>query len=89
MQASKQADDCLNVFSMDKIFKNYVYMEQEKKELEEQRVALMEEVQSYRRRIKQLEDDLLFRLSNSQVRSPRKMIKLQIGTMQTVGYIIL
>jgi dynein heavy chain len=29
-------------------------------------VALMEEVQSYRRRIKQLEDDLLFRLSNSQ-----------------------
>ena len=73
---------------MDKVFKNYVYMEQEKTELEEQRVALMEEVQSYRRRIKQLEDDLLFRLSNSQVRSPRKMIKLQIGTMQTVGYII-
>jgi dynein heavy chain len=34
--------------------------------LEEQRLALMEEVQSYRRRIKQLEDDLLFRLSNSQ-----------------------
>lgn len=29
-------------------------------------MALMEEVQSYRRRIKQLEDDLLFRLSNSQ-----------------------
>ncbi|CAL8466541.1 g6077 [Coccomyxa elongata] len=38
----------------------------EKTELEEQSVALMEEVQSYRRRIKQLEDDLLFRLSNSQ-----------------------
>ena len=28
----------------------------------------MEEVQSYRNRIKQLEDDLLFRLSNSQAR---------------------
>ena len=41
---------------------------QEKQELEEQRLALMEEVQSYRRRIKQLEDDLLFRLSNSQAR---------------------
>lgn len=40
---------------------------QEKQELEEQRVALMEEVQSYRNRIRQLEDDLLFRLSNSQV----------------------
>jgi len=40
---------------------------QEKKELEEQRLALMEEVQSYRNRIKQLEDDLLFRLSNSKV----------------------
>ena len=40
---------------------------QEKIELEEQRIALMEEVQSYRNRITQLEDDLLFRLSNSQV----------------------
>ena len=39
---------------------------QEKQELEEQRLLLMEEVQSYRNRIKQLEDDLLFRLSNSQ-----------------------
>ena len=28
----------------------------------------MEEVQSYRNKIKQLEDDLLFRLSNSQAR---------------------
>lgn len=46
-----------------------MWLEQEKTELEEQSVALMEEVQSYRRRIKQLEDDLLFRLSNSQVRS--------------------
>lgn len=27
----------------------------------------MEEVQSYKKKIKQLEDDLLFRLSNSQV----------------------
>ena len=41
---------------------------QEKQELEEQRIMLMEEVQSYRNRIKQLEDDLLFRLSNSQAR---------------------
>ena len=44
-----------------------VLYDQEKKELEEQRIALMEEVQSYRNRIKQLEDDLLFRLSNSKV----------------------
>ena len=40
----------------------------EKHELEEQRQGLMEEVQSYKKKIKQLEDDLLFRLSNSQVR---------------------
>lgn len=39
----------------------------EKHELEEQRQGLMEEVQSYKKKIKQLEDDLLFRLSNSQV----------------------
>ena len=39
---------------------------QEKADLERQRVALLEEVQSYRNKIKQLEDDLLFRLSNSQ-----------------------
>ncbi|KIZ06070.1 Dynein gamma chain, flagellar outer arm [Monoraphidium neglectum] len=38
----------------------------EKHELEEQRQALLEEVQSYKKKIKQLEDDLLFRLSNSQ-----------------------
>lgn len=38
----------------------------EKHELEEQRQALMEEVQSYKKKIRQLEDDLLFRLSNSQ-----------------------
>jgi len=43
---------------------------QEKTELEEQRVALVGEVQSYRTKIKQLEDDLLFRLSNSQARRP-------------------
>ena len=30
----------------------------------------MEEVQSYRNRIAQLEDDLLFRLSNSRVSDP-------------------
>ena len=40
----------------------------EKHELEEQRQQLMEEVQSYKKKIKQLEDDLLFRLSNSQGR---------------------
>jgi dynein heavy chain len=33
----------------------------EKHELEEQRQQLLEEVQSYRKKIKQLEDDLLFR----------------------------
>eukprot|EP00887_Chlorella_sp_A99_P001633 scaffold8.g1633.t1 len=38
----------------------------EKHELEEQRLRLVAEVQSYKARIKQLEDDLLFRLSNSQ-----------------------
>jgi len=37
----------------------------EKYELEEQRKALVEEVTAYKRKIKQLEDDLLFRLSNS------------------------
>ena len=37
----------------------------EKAELEEQRKALVEEVTAYKRKIKQLEDDLLFRLSNS------------------------
>ncbi len=39
---------------------------QEKHELEEQRQQLLEEVATYRCKIKQLEDDLLFRLSNSQ-----------------------
>ena len=37
----------------------------EKHELEGQRQQLVEEVQSYKKKIKQLEDDLLFRLSNS------------------------
>jgi dynein heavy chain len=37
----------------------------ERYELEEQRKALVEEVTAYKRKIKQLEDDLLFRLSNS------------------------
>ena len=40
---------------------------QEKHELEEQRQALAEEVVKYRLKIKQLENDLLFRLSNSSV----------------------
>ena len=38
----------------------------EKNELEVQRKTLVEEVTSYKKKIKQLEDDLLFRLSNSQ-----------------------
>ncbi|CAG9462434.1 unnamed protein product [Pedinophyceae sp. YPF-701] len=38
----------------------------ERYELEEQRQQLMAEANSYKRKIKQLEDDLLFRLSNSQ-----------------------
>ncbi len=42
-------------------------MMQEKHELEEQRQALAEEVVKYRLKIKQLENDLLFRLSNSSV----------------------
>eukprot|EP00217_Crustomastix_stigmatica_P013603 CAMPEP_0183798542 /NCGR_PEP_ID=MMETSP0803_2-20130417/19119_1 /TAXON_ID=195967 /ORGANISM="Crustomastix stigmata, Strain CCMP3273" /LENGTH=4519 /DNA_ID=CAMNT_0026043227 /DNA_START=42 /DNA_END=13598 /DNA_ORIENTATION=- len=37
----------------------------EKQELEQQRLGLIEEVTSYKKKIKQLEDDLLFRLSNS------------------------
>jgi len=37
----------------------------EKHELEEQRQQLVEEVASYRKKIKQLEDDLLYRLSSS------------------------
>ena len=44
----------------------------EKGELEEQRQALIEEVQNYKKKIKQLEDDLLNRLSNSQAR-PRPL----------------
>ena len=38
----------------------------EKNELEVQRLGLVEEVTNYKKKIKQLEDDLLFRLSNSQ-----------------------
>ena len=37
----------------------------EKHELEEQRQSLLEEVQSYKKKIKQLEDDLLFRSAPS------------------------
>lgn len=40
---------------------------QEKTDLEEQRHALAREVQAYRSKILQLEEDLLFRLSNSKV----------------------
>ena len=42
----------------------------EKNELEVQRKTLVEEVTTYKRKIKQLEDDLLFRLSNSQGNLP-------------------
>ena len=49
-------------------------MVQEKTELEEQRQVLAKEVQSYRSKISQLEEDLLFRLSNSKVgRDPSPM----------------
>ena len=37
----------------------------EKQDLEQQRLRMVEEVAKYRKRIRQLEDDLLFRLSNS------------------------
>jgi len=37
----------------------------EKHELEEQRQQLIEDVQNYKKKMKQLEDDLLFRLANS------------------------
>ncbi len=37
----------------------------EKQDLEQQRLKMVEEVAMYRKRIRQLEDDLLFRLSNS------------------------
>ena len=40
---------------------------QEKTDLEEQRQALAKEVQNYRSKILQLEEDLLYRLSNSTV----------------------
>ena len=40
---------------------------QEKTDLEEQRHALAKEVQAYRSKILQLEEDLLYRLSNSKV----------------------
>ena len=67
----------------------------EKHELEEQRQGLMEEVQSYKKKIKQLEDDLLYRLSNSQVRLKvlRKQLKLKcrlvINSMHTSVFKIL
>ncbi len=40
---------------------------QEKTNLEEQRQALAKEVQAYRSKILQLEEDMLYRLSNSKV----------------------
>ena len=61
---------------------------QEKKELEEQRITLMEEVQSYRNRITQLEDDLLFRLSNSQVGDTSTQCKLCIPVVTARAWII-
>lgn len=53
------------------LFTLYLHTTQEKHDLEEQRQQLIEEVARYRRKIKQLEDDLLFRLSNSQVGGAR------------------
>lgn len=40
-------------------------IQSEKQDLEQQRLRMVEEVAKYRKRIRQLEDDLLFRLSNS------------------------
>ncbi|DBA69380.1 TPA: Dynein gamma chain, flagellar outer arm [Trebouxia sp. C0005] len=59
----------------------------EKHELEEQRQGLMEEVQSYKKKIKQLEDDLLFRLSNSQgnLLDDTELIDVLAVTKQTAG----
>ena len=54
---------------------------QEKQELEEQRRALSEEVIRYRAKIKQLENDLLFRLSNSQVLAQDALPTSSAGTM--------
>lgn len=45
----------------------WCFIVQEKTDLEEQRHALAREVQAYRSKIVQLEEDLLFRLSNSKV----------------------
>jgi dynein heavy chain len=57
----------------------------EKNELESQRQHLLAEVQSYKRKIKQLEDDLLFRLSNSQgnLLDDTELIDILASTKQT------
>jgi len=59
----------------------------EKHELEEQRQQLLEEVQGFKKKIKQLEDDLLFRLSNSQgnLLDDTELIDVLAVTKQTAG----
>jgi len=42
----------------------------EKQELEAERVKLMEEVTQYKRKMKELEDNLLFKLTSTKVNSP-------------------
>ncbi|KAK9841874.1 hypothetical protein WJX81_008571 [Elliptochloris bilobata] len=71
----------------DQLLGKLILKAREKTELEEQRVALVGEVQSYRKKIKQLEDDLLFRLSNSQgnLLDDTELVGVLASTKATAG----
>lgn len=58
----------------------------EKQDLEQQRLRMVEEVAKYRKRIRQLEDDLLFRLSNSKgnLLDDAQLIDVLAGTWRGV-----